>query len=128
MKFLLIDSVSSELYVALCDVVDGGTVSERVFPEQRAHDRNLNRLTSDWVEQVDAFAIVQRAGSWTGNRIGVVAVKAYAIVTEKPIMSLTKRCIEQARRKFRAKEFFTAREIEPYYDAEFKVTACKPKT
>ena len=135
-KILLIDSVHTELFVAL---IDGDNVTLRTCAEQRAHDRNLNKLTGEFLDKADAFAVVTGPGSWTGSRVGVVAVKAYALVTGKPIIEL-RAChseqseaipsqrdilIAEAKRKFASGEFITARELAPYYDAEFKVTPPK---
>jgi len=126
-KLLLIDSVGAQLYVAL---VGAYSVEERIFDEQRAHDRNINRLTRDFIPQASAFAVVTGPGSWTGSRVGVVAVKAYAITTGKPVVELQikdrrEELIKEARRKFTAGEFTDVRELAPYYDAEFKVTVKK---
>ena len=81
--------------------------------------------------------MVTGPGSWTGSRVGVVAVKAYALATGKPVIALQschcekrsdeaiplhhEKLITEARRKYAAKEFITARELAPYYDADFKV-------
>jgi len=130
-KILLIDSVHAELFVAF---IDGDNVTVRTCAEQKAHDRNLNKLTSEFIGISDAFAVVTGPGSWTGSRVGVVAVKAYSIVTGKPIIALMHdmhsvknrdELIAEAKRKFAAKEFTTARDLAPYYDSEFRVTTKK---
>jgi len=146
-NILLIDSTQSELFVALapachCEVRSNPTV--RTCNELRAHDRNLNKLTADLIDKADAFAVVVGPGSWTGSRVGVVAVKAYAIATGKPIIALQaagachceqseaipsqyrEALIAAACRKFAAKEFTAARELAPFYNAEFKATPKKP--
>ena len=125
---LLIDSTKQQLFAAL---VDNGKIAEqRTCDEQRAHDRNLNKLTVDLIDHAEAFGVVTGPGSWTGSRVGVVAVKAYALATGKPIIALTanesrETLAAAAWKKYIDKDFTTARELMPFYDAEFKVTIKK---
>ena len=130
-NILLIDSTGSELFVALIDgsaqTADGRVLEQRTCAEQRAHDRNLNKLTADLIDKADAFAVVVGPGSWTGSRVGVVAVKAYALATSKPIIALQAKSdraalIAEAKSKFAAKQFTSIRDIQPLYDSEFKIT------
>ena len=148
MVILVIDSVTPVLYVAL---VKDEKVFERTCEVQKAHDKNLNRLVREVLADsqtlfpdIDAFAVVSGPGSWTGCRVGVVAVKAYAMVcphakiielraTPNKIPPSTKgveseasqgflATIKAARKKFQNRQFTTAAELMPYYDGEFKVT------
>jgi len=125
---LLTDSTSQQLFVAL--ISPDGIVTQRVCDIQRAHDRNINKLTAGLIERADAFAVVTGPGSWTGSRVGVVAVKAYALATGKPVIALhaaksREELVAEARRKYKAGEFTSARDLVPHYDAEFKVTLKK---
>ena len=127
MKFILIDSTGQELFVALVSEKD---IEVRIFKEQRAHDRNLNKLTHDWIDKANAFAVVTGPGSWTGSRVGVVATKAYALATGKMVIALTANenrdiLIAEAKQKYKNKEFINVRELSPTYDSEFKVTLKK---
>jgi len=125
-KILLIDTTQSELLVAL---VGDSTVEKRTHPEQRRHSEVLNTVASDFVRQADAFAVVTGPGSWTGSRVGVVAVKAWAMATQKPIIQLTmdngQWTIDDVRRKFKNKDFTPIHELKPYYDSDFKITPKK---
>jgi len=123
----LINSVQPELFVAF---VDGEKVEVRTCACMRAHDRNLNKLTREFIANADAFAVVTGPGSWTGSRVGVVAVKAYSLASGKPIIELRanenlEELIAEARQKFAMKNFTDVRNLQPYYDSEFKVTVKK---
>jgi tRNA A37 threonylcarbamoyladenosine modification protein TsaB len=124
---LLIDAVHQELFVAL---VGAREVFVRTCGLQREHDRNLNRLTEDLIDKASAFAVVIGYGSWTGSRVGVAAVKAYAVAENKPVIALLatenrEDLIAEVRRKFDAKEFTSAQRLAPVYDSEFKITPPK---
>ena len=87
----------------------------------------LNTVARDFIPQADCFAVVTGPGSWTGSRVGVVAVKAWAFATGKPIIALTANSIDEnlinaARQKLKQKDFTSIRELAPHYDSEFKVT------
>jgi len=81
----------------------------------------INAMYADQIAKADAFAIVQRAGSWTGSRVGVVAVKAWSYATGKPIIELPEEDMELAKQKYLAGEFTDLRKLEPFYDSEFIV-------
>jgi len=117
-KLLLIDTTGVQLLVALI-TKDG--MQTRTNDDQRRHSESLNDIVGDWVQIADAFAVVTGPGSWTGSRVGVVAVKAWAFATGKPVIALTGG-IDGAWEKFQKKEFTQIKNLAPKYDAEFKVT------
>jgi len=140
---LIIDSVHTELFVALLKTEvslranakqSPHRVTTKTCPQQRTHDKNLNKLVLELLTEsgttfpdVTTIAVVTGPGSWTGSRVGVVAVKAYALATNKPVIALNachcrETLIAETRRKFAAREFTTARDLVPLYNAEFKVT------
>ena len=134
MVVLVIDSVTPVLYVAL---IKGEHVIERTCDVQKAHDKNLNRSVKEVLSEsgiafpdIDAFAVVTGPGSWTGCRVGVVAVKAYALAANASaslnIIDLRacdrENIVSNVIDKFKKKEFITAAELMPFYDGEFKVT------
>lgn len=129
-NILLIDTTGAELLVAL---VGAESVEIAVNAQQRRHSEALNQIVGTVLEKcgkkfadVSAFAVVNGSGSWTGTRVGVVAVKAFSFATGKPILELCadtrENLFKAARAKFDARDFVGAAEIEPRYDAEFAVT------
>ena len=126
-KILVIDSVREELFVALIAADGGEAIVSRTCSVQRAHDRNLNKLTRDLIDRAGAFAVVVGPGSWTGSRVGVVAVKSYALATGRPVVAL-RACENRAdlfaevREKFAAGDFTPARDLAPFYNSEFFAT------
>jgi len=139
-KLLLIDTTRDRLLVAL---LDGKTPEIRTNPEPRRHSEVLNTIVGDFVSRASAFAVVTGPGSWTGSRVGVVAVKAYALATGKPIVALENSPLSKgvppagagdlgddelfslAWQKFLARDFTTPHALAPFYNAEFKITPKK---
>ena len=134
-NILIIDSTTAELWVAF---VNGNKVIERVCDVQRAHDKNINRLVKEVLAEGDggfasiaAFAVVTGPGSWTGCRVGVAAVKAYAAacsrakVIELRANSDRAALVKTAKQKFAVGDFVTSKELLPFYDGEFVVTTKK---
>ena len=139
MKILLLNSVETELYVAL---INGEKVEERVFATQRQHDRNINRLVREVMNaqginfaDLSAIAVVTGPGSWTGSRVGVVAAKAYALCADKPVIAvkfdpdrvegvLVDRgwIVQMAMDAFLRGDFTEAKRLEPFYNGEFKIS------
>ena len=121
-KLLLIDTTKKELLVAL---VGRDSVEKRTNSDQRRHSVCLNDVANDFLPAALAFAVVTGTGSWTGSRVGVVAVKAWAFATGKPVIALTsdvKDLVTSAREKFDAKDFTDVNALAPLYDSEFKIT------
>jgi len=89
---LLVDSVHTELAVAL---VREDSARFKVYPVRKAHDRNINRLVKEllYEEKVSfddlcAYAVVVGPGSWTGCRVGVAAIKGFAMAVPKPVVAI----------------------------------------
>jgi len=89
---LLVDSVHTELAVAL---IRDKTAQFKIHTVQKAHDKNINILVKQLLESekvtfedLDAYAVVVGPGSWTGCRVGVVAVKGFAMAVPKPVIAI----------------------------------------
>ena len=90
---LLIDTVHSELAVAL---IRNDTARFNIFSVQKKqHDKNINRIVKELLTEekvsfkdLDAYAVVVGPGSWTGCRVGVAAVKGYAMAVPKPVVAI----------------------------------------
>ena len=124
-KLLLIDTTGERLLVAL---VGNDAAQERTNPDKRRHSETINAIAKDFIPRANAFAVVNGQSSnasWTGTRVGVVAVKAWAFATDKPIIELETASFDIARQKFDAKDFTDIDKLEPKYSAEFKVTPPK---
>ena len=140
MKILLIDSTKEQLWIAVAQKSNGNItiISEQFCNIMRAHDKNLNKLVRKVLDDTEtgfsalaAFAVVTGPGSWTGCRVGVIAVKAYGIAhpTVK-IIALTsaesnQTLVNTAFQRYEKKEFTTTQNLMPFYDGEFKVTLKK---
>ncbi len=92
MKLLVIDTTKQNSHIVLInnDVVSNviidvkSKVSESLLP-------NIERLlTSNNISlhDVDAFGVVVGPGSFTGVRVGVATIKAFAQVLDKPVIAL----------------------------------------
>ena len=81
-------------------------------PDGIRYSECLNDMVKDELHNIDGFAVVTggKGASWTGSRVGVTAVKAWAYATGKQVYEV----IET-----------TPEELAPKYDAEFKVTLKK---
>jgi len=131
-KLLLIDTTRKELLVAL---VDRDTVEKRTNADQRRHSVCLNDVARDFIPLASAFAVVVGPGSWTGSRVGVVAVKAWSLALERPVISLISpddgenridELIKESWGKFHARDFTDISALAPLYDSEFKVGKTVP--
>jgi len=120
-KILYIDTTRDMLTVAL---VTKTLFTVRTNNEQRRHSESINQIAKEFLTpDLDAFAVVCGSGSWTGSRVGVVAVKSWALVFNKPIIALTQDDnIDTAREKFLSKDFTSINDLAPIYDSEFKIT------
>ena len=82
----------------------------------------LKTLGPGGFANVDIFAIVIGPGSWTGIRIGIAAVKAWAMVLNKPIVTIKSDFTEkELSQKITGKEFTSVDELEPFYDGEPRI-------
>ena len=140
-NILIINSTEPELYIAL---TSGSKINERTCGQQRAHDKNLNKLVKEVLAEanltftdISAFAVVTGPGSWTGCRVGVAAVKAYANAcpaakiielraptTAAPLAENRAVLIKTAKQKFAVGDFTPSSELTPFYNGEFQI---KPK-
>jgi len=102
MKLLRIDTTGQKLSVIFAG-------QSRTNNDTRRHSEVLNEVVGDWVHQCDGFDIVTggEGASWTGSRVGIVAVKAWALATCKPIF------VDGVQ--------VSMHELAPNYDAEFIV-------
>jgi tRNA threonylcarbamoyladenosine biosynthesis protein TsaB len=99
MLVLVVDTSGSKGSVALaapgrerhaCEIIecvplDGGTFSAELVPRIAG----LLMRHGFQVKQVSGFAVVSGPGSFTGLRIGLAAIKAFAEVTGKPIAAVS---------------------------------------
>ncbi len=94
MKYLAIDTSGKNLTVILSD----GKTEISIFDENCAtrHSVELMPRVEELVkkskinlEEIDFFAVVIGAGSFTGIRIGVATVKAMCFAYKKPCLSIT---------------------------------------
>ena len=129
-ELLFVDTTRAELFCAIVDV-KSGRFEARKSVEQRRHSEVLNTVVGDWLARASGFAVVTGYGSWTGSRVGVVAVKAWAFATGKPIVELVvgkdevvdyNGLVKAAVEKFKKGEFVDMFALAPKYDSEFKVT------
>ena len=126
-NLLLIDTTRPRLLVARVGATDAEVRTEDT---QRRHSECLNEIVSGLMPDLRgacAFAVVNAHGSWTGVRVGVVAVKAWSLATGRPIIELSaveddEELFNLARAKYDLGEFVGARELSPYYNSEFKIT------
>lgn len=93
MNYLAIDTSSNYLTVALCY---GGKYYGQTSSCALTHSATLNleieRVLSEagaTLQELDFFACVIGAGSFTGIRIGVSAVKAFSFALDKPVLGVT---------------------------------------
>jgi hypothetical protein len=128
-KLLFIDTTRERLVVAL---LDGKTPEIRTNPDQRRHSEVLNTVAGDFVPRASAFAVVTGPGSWTGSRVGVTAVKAWAFATGRPVVAMGAdksdtgnlgdfKLFDIAWKKYKAADFTDIHVLAPHYDAEFVV-------
>ena len=65
-------------------------------PDPKSHNRMLLKETDEFlasfgvtVSDIDYFAVVIGPGSFTGIRIGVATINAFAMATKKPVIEIT---------------------------------------
>lgn len=93
MNYLAIDTSSTYLTVALCY---NGNYYGQSSSCGLTHSVTLNKTIEEVLEQanitfndLDFFAVVVGAGSFTGIRIGISTVKAFSFATDKPVLAVT---------------------------------------
>lgn len=93
MRILALDSSASSIGIGFFD----GEYHELITtPDPKSHNRTLlseiDRLLTSrglTVDDIDHFAVVTGPGSFTGIRIGVATINAFAMATEKPVVEMT---------------------------------------
>ncbi len=93
MKILAIDTSSFPASVAITD--DNILLGEYVIRNQRKHSQNImvmtERLFGDLgmdISEIDVFAVTVGPGSFTGLRIGISSVRAFAQAMNKPVVAV----------------------------------------
>ena len=85
-----------------------------LYIDPHVRSETINSLAKDLLPHAKGFVVVpaKDGDSWTGTRVGVVAVKAWAYATGKPIFELIDGELIP----------HTPQSIEPKYSSDFKVT------
>jgi len=143
MKALFIDTSDTDSLVAL--LKDEKTVAKFTLADLplKERDPQINKRIKAMLEKanvkfadLEAYAVVTGPGSWTGVRIGVTVIKAYALAIPKPIIAIRQNpehthpfaeIIKEVNEKFKKGEFTELDKLEPFYDGEFKVTPKKKR-
>lgn len=93
LKILAIDTSSFPASVAITD--DNILLGEYVIRNQRKHSQNImvmtERLFCDLgmdISDIDVFAVTVGPGSFTGLRIGISSVRAFAQAMNKPVVAV----------------------------------------
>jgi tRNA threonylcarbamoyladenosine biosynthesis protein TsaB len=94
MKILAIDTTSPAGSIALLDdrTALGVVASDSSSPYSSRLPQDLDRLLSATrvlMSQVDLYAVATGPGSFTGVRVGLAAVKAWAEVYKKPVAAVS---------------------------------------
>ncbi len=94
MKILGIDTSAGAASVALCD--DERVLGEFFINTKLTHSQTLMPMvqsllenTQHALEDVDAFAVANGPGSFTGLRIGIAAIKGMALAADKPCAAVS---------------------------------------
>jgi len=141
MKALFIDTSDTNSLVMLLDsdnIVSKFSLADLPLKER---DQMINTRIKEMLgrcatkfSDLDAYAVTTGPGSWTGIRIGVTIIKAYALAKPKPIIEIRQNSIQQKTEKelssevfekFKLNDFIELKNLEPFYDGEFKVTKKK---
>lgn len=94
MKILAADTSSFPASVAVSE--DGIILGEYVIRNKRKHSQNLmvmterliNELEMD-IQDIDLFAVTVGPGSFTGLRIGISTIRAFAQAMDKPVVGVS---------------------------------------
>ncbi len=94
MKILAVDTSSFPASAAIAE--NGILLGEYVIRNQRKHSQNLmvmvERLLDDLetdISEVDMFAVTVGPGSFTGLRIGISTIRAFAQAVGKPVVGVS---------------------------------------
>lgn len=93
MKILAIDTASFPASAAITE--DGVLLGEYIVRNQRKHSQNimpmveglLSTLGMD-ISEIDMFAVTVGPGSFTGLRIGISTIRAFAQAMKKPVVAV----------------------------------------
>lgn len=93
MKILAIDTSASAIGIG---IYDGAYHAKITTPDPKSHNKNLLaeidafcRELGTSVRDMDYFGVVVGPGSFTGIRIGVATVNAFAMATKKKVVEMT---------------------------------------
>lgn len=94
MKILAIETSSKVCAVALLE--NDKLIQEKILEDENTHSVKLMPLVDELlretktnIQDIDLFACDKGPGSFTGIRIGIATVKAFADVTNKRVMGIT---------------------------------------
>lgn len=93
MRILAVDTSSFPASVAILE--DGIILGESVIRNQRKHSQNLMQMTEKLfddlgmdISEIDIFSVTVGPGSFTGLRIGISSVRAFAQAMNKPVIGV----------------------------------------
>lgn len=93
MKILAIDTSASRIGIG---IYDGEYHTKITTPDPKSHNKTLLSEIDDFckvhgvsLHDFDAFSVVVGPGSFTGIRIGVATVNAFAMAEKKPVVEMT---------------------------------------
>ena len=94
MKILAIDTSSLVCSAAVSD--DGALLGEYTLINGLTHSQKLMPLVDSLlkalslsIKDIDAFAVTNGPGSFTGLRIGIAAIKGFAFAEKKPVIAVS---------------------------------------
>lgn len=94
MKTMVIDTSSSAASIAVLE--DGTVLGEFTIHTEKTHSQKLMPMLDQLMKQlelrikdIDAYAVCEGPGSFTGVRIGLSAVKAFAHPFDKPVKTFS---------------------------------------
>lgn len=93
MKILAIDTSASAIGIG---IYDGAYHTKITTPDPKSHNKTLLAEIDDFcqelgtsVQDMDYYGVVVGPGSFTGIRIGVATVNAFAMATKKKVVEMT---------------------------------------
>jgi tRNA threonylcarbamoyladenosine biosynthesis protein TsaB len=94
MNFLAIDTTMDKIALAL--YVNGAEKAVEISAPAKKHNSALLPAVEKLLEEskaslsdIDVFGVVVGPGSFTGIRVGVAAINAFAFALQKPVVSMT---------------------------------------
>ena len=133
-KYILgIDSTKPEMHIKLFEFL--GNVpqhevsrSSTMSPKHK-HDKMINPLIDEVMgeagidyKDINAIAINAGPGGFTGPRVGVAVVRAFALVYNFKIIRVDELNAADVIAKYIAGEFMPANELVPIYDGRYEVS------